>query len=46
MIQGQLLAQARLVFAQCGDASSHRGDMLADGEGDAVAQFISICRWL
>jgi hypothetical protein len=36
MILGQLLAQARLVFAQRGDASSHRGDMLADGEVDAL----------
>ena len=32
VIQRQLLAQARFVFAQGADPSPHRGHMLADGE--------------
>jgi len=32
VIQRQLLAHARFVFAQCADPSPHRGHMLADGE--------------
>src|SRR6266516_3118523 len=36
MVHGQLLAQARLVFAQRGDASSDCGHMLTDGQVDAV----------
>ena len=32
VIQRQLLAQARFVFAQRADPSPHRGHMLADGE--------------
>ena len=32
VIQRQLLAHARFVFAQRADPSPHRGHMLADGE--------------
>src|SRR6266568_6277588 len=36
MVQHQLLAQAVLVFAQCGNAPSNSGHMLAHRQVDAV----------
>ena len=36
MVQGELLAQAHLVLAQRGDASSDSGHMLADAQVEAV----------
>ena len=36
MIQGELLLQAVLAFAERADPSSNRGHMLADGQVEAV----------
>src|SRR6266851_8358947 len=44
VIQGQLLAQAVLAFAEGGDASTDGGHMLADGEVHALNEAVLICQ--
>jgi len=43
MIQGELLPQAVLSFAECGHPSPHRGDMVAHRQVEALNELLPGC---